>query len=197
MSLQLINQYYTKREKLIQFGGSKNELSIRDAFKDLLNHYAEKKNLMLVPEIAVQGTKGAKVKPDGTLKNALRLDYGYWESKDSKDDIDTEINNKIRKGYPLTNILFEDTKEAVLKQHGEPTHRIKITDIEKLNEILNAFVFYEHPEITEFHKALEQFKTDLPHIIEALRELLEKEGKENSNYIKAKEEFLENCKIEI
>ena len=79
MSVQLINQYYTKREKLIQFGGSKNELSIRDAFKDLLNHYAEKKNLMLVPEIAVQGTKGAKVKPDGTLKNALRLDYGYWE----------------------------------------------------------------------------------------------------------------------
>jgi len=46
MSVQLINQYYTKREKLIQFGDSKNELSIRDAFKDLLNHYAEKKNLL-------------------------------------------------------------------------------------------------------------------------------------------------------
>jgi len=46
MSVQLINQYYTQREKLIQFGGSKNELSIRDAFKDLLNHYAEKKNLL-------------------------------------------------------------------------------------------------------------------------------------------------------
>ena len=44
MSVQLINQYYTKREKLIQFGGSKNELSIRDAFKDLLNHYIEKFN---------------------------------------------------------------------------------------------------------------------------------------------------------
>jgi len=44
MSLQLINQYYTKRDKLIQFGGSKNELSIRDAFKDLLNHYLEKFN---------------------------------------------------------------------------------------------------------------------------------------------------------
>jgi predicted helicase len=44
LSIQLINQYYTKRDKLIQFGGSKNELSIRDAFKDLLNHYAEKFN---------------------------------------------------------------------------------------------------------------------------------------------------------
>ena len=57
------------------------------------------------------------MRPDGGLKNALRLDYGYWESKDSRDDIDTEINNKIRKGYPLTNILFEDTKEAILIQH--------------------------------------------------------------------------------
>ena len=43
MSVQLINQYYARREKLIQFGGSKNELNIRDAFKNLLNHYAEKK----------------------------------------------------------------------------------------------------------------------------------------------------------
>jgi len=30
------------------------------------------------PELAIMGTKWAKVKPDGTLKNALRLDYGYW-----------------------------------------------------------------------------------------------------------------------
>ena len=44
MSVQLINQYYTKREKLIQFGGSKNELSIRDAFKDSQFYYPEKFN---------------------------------------------------------------------------------------------------------------------------------------------------------
>jgi hypothetical protein len=54
MSIQFIKQYYTKREKLIQFGGSRNELSIRDGFKDLLNHYAEKKNLLLVPELSIQ-----------------------------------------------------------------------------------------------------------------------------------------------
>jgi CubicO group peptidase (beta-lactamase class C family) len=48
MSVQLINQYYNKSEKLIQFGSSKNELSIRNAFKDHLNHYAEKKNLLTI-----------------------------------------------------------------------------------------------------------------------------------------------------
>ena len=46
---------------------------MRDAFKDLLNYFAEKKNLMLIPEIDVQEIKGAKVKPDGTLKNAYIL----------------------------------------------------------------------------------------------------------------------------
>jgi len=51
MSIQLINQYYNQRDKLIQYGGSRNELSIRDAFKDLLNHYADKKNLMLISEV--------------------------------------------------------------------------------------------------------------------------------------------------
>ena len=82
-------------------------------------------------------------------------------------------------------------------QHGEVTHRVDMRIREKLDEILNAFVSYEHPEITEFHKALIQFKEDLPHILDALRELLEKEGKENQEYIKAKDEFLENCRIEI
>ena len=63
-----INNYYNQRDRLIQFGGSKNELSIRDAFKDLLNHYADKKNLLLIPELCVQGTKGEKVQPGRTLE---------------------------------------------------------------------------------------------------------------------------------
>ena len=197
MSLQLINQYYTKREKLIQFGGSKNELSIRDAFKDLLNHYAEKKNLMLVPEIAVQGIKGAKVKPDGTLKNALRLDYGYWESKDEKDTIDDEIDTKLKKGYPQTNILFEDGSTIVLIQHGEVVQRVDMLDREKLDKILNQFISYEHPQVKEFIEALEKFKEDLPDILEALRELMVKQAKENKIYAEARDGFLEHCRQEI
>ena len=197
MSHQLINQYYTKREKLIQYGGSKNELSIRDAFKDLLNHYAEKKNLMLVPEIAVQGTKGAKIKPDGTLKNALRLDYGYWESKDEKDTIDDEINAKLKKGYPQTNILFEDGSTAVLIQHGDVVERVDMFDREKLDKILNQFISYEHPQVTEFNDALKKFREDLPDIVDALRDMMVKQAKENKTYVEARDKFLEHCKQDI
>src|SRR5208283_2781187 len=104
MGKTLITKYYNKVDKLIQYGGSKKETSVRNEFYNLLNYYADKKHLVLVAELPVRGTKGKDVTPDGTLKNVLRLDYGYWESKDEALDLDEEIDKKIKKGYPLTNI---------------------------------------------------------------------------------------------
>jgi hypothetical protein len=46
----------------------------------------------------------------------LRLDWGYWESKDQYDKLDEEIEKKLNKGYPDSNILFEDSQTAVLIQ---------------------------------------------------------------------------------
>jgi hypothetical protein len=79
---------------------------------------------VLVAELPVRGTKGRDITPDGTLKNILRLDYGYWESKDEALDLEEEIDKKIKKGYPLTNILFEDSNNAVLYQNSEEVMRI-------------------------------------------------------------------------
>ena len=62
MSLNLIDSYYNKLKMIKQFGGSPNELSIREAFKELLlGHYANKNNLMLISELRVKGTKGEMV----------------------------------------------------------------------------------------------------------------------------------------
>jgi hypothetical protein len=74
MSRQIINQYYNKLERIIQYGGSRNETAIRSALYSLINDYANKKNLELVTEIPIRGTKGTNVFPDGVLKNAIRLD---------------------------------------------------------------------------------------------------------------------------
>ena len=51
MSLQLINQYQAKLERLIAYGGSRNETSVRAAFEELLDRYASSKNLALVTEL--------------------------------------------------------------------------------------------------------------------------------------------------
>jgi len=123
MSKALINQYYNNLDRSIQFGKSLNETSIRNHFWILLNDYARKQNYEVVTEISCMGTKGKKMYSDGILKNLFSLDIGLWESKDEKDTIDDEIDAKLKKGYPFTNILFEDTQTAVLFQHDEEITR--------------------------------------------------------------------------
>jgi hypothetical protein len=49
----------------------------------------------------------------------MYLVRGYWEAKDTADKLDTEIEKKRKAGYPLNNIIFEDTATAVLYQHGQ------------------------------------------------------------------------------
>ena len=159
MSIQLIQQYYNNVDKLIRYGGTRNEMSLRKAFQELLDHYARSKNLVLVPEVGVLGKRGRTVHPDGTLKDALRQDWGYWESKDEKDTLEDEIQTKFAKGYPDSNILFEDTHTAVLIQGGNEILRAAFTDSKGLDALLTRFVGYQPPEVREFQKAIELGKT--------------------------------------
>ncbi|MBK6831167.1 MAG: N-6 DNA methylase [Flavobacteriales bacterium] len=145
----------------------------------------------------MEGKHGKKVMPDGTLKNALRLDYGYWESKDEADVIDDEIEKKFKKGYPDRNILFEDSQTAVLIQEGREVQRVSFKDADKLDSILNAFVNHKHPEARKFEEALGQFKTDLPTILDTLRDRIETARKENPKFIAAAEKFWTLTKHEI
>jgi hypothetical protein len=51
MSIQLIQKYYADVDKIIRYGGSRNESSLRKPFQDLLEQYARSKNLVLVAEV--------------------------------------------------------------------------------------------------------------------------------------------------
>jgi hypothetical protein len=95
MSIHSIKQYQAEVEKIMHYGGTKKETAIRTAFHNLLNEYAKQKGLLLIPEITIRTPKGKNVTPDGTLKDSLRQDWGYWESKDEADDIDEEIRKKF------------------------------------------------------------------------------------------------------
>jgi predicted helicase len=197
MSKQLLNNYYNKLDETIRFGGSRNETAVEHAFISLVNSFAERRNLMLVPKIAIKSLKGTNIIPDGALKNALRLDFGYWESKDIKDDIDKEIQLKINKGYPLTNTLFEDSQTAVLFQENVQVMRVSMKDAELLERILHTFVNFEPPQVREFIKALVKFTEDVPTIVQSLRELIETEADTNKDFITKRDEFLANCQTEI
>ena len=120
MSIQLIQNYYTKVEQMIRYGGTRNESSLRKPFQDLLEGYARSKNLVLVAEVELTTKKGTRIRPDGVLKDALRQDWGFWESKDEKDKIEDEIKAKFNKGYPSFNILFEDLIMKIILRKPYP-----------------------------------------------------------------------------
>jgi len=197
MSVQLIQQYHAKVEKIIRYGGSRNESALRKSFQDLLEAYALGRNLLLVPEVELRVRSGRRVVPDGTLKDALRQDWGYWESKDEKDDLQAEIATKFARGYPATNILFEDTHTAVLYQAGEEALRADFTDVAALDALLTRFVSYEPREVTEFHRAIEQFNADVPALAAELRAIIEEQYAASPAFQKALNEFLALCQKAI
>ena len=197
MSVQLIQQYHAKVEKIIRYGGSRNESALRKSFQDLLEAYALGRNLLLVPEVELRVRSGRRVVPDGTLKDALRQDWGYWESKDEKDDLQAEIATKFARGYPATNILFEDTHTAVLYQAGEEALRADFTDVAALDVLLTRFVSYEPREVTEFHRAIEQFNADVPALAAELRAIIEEQYAASPAFQKALNEFLALCQKAI
>ncbi|HAO22166.1 MAG TPA: DNA methyltransferase, partial [Desulfobacteraceae bacterium] len=197
MSELMIEQYYTRLEKIIQYGGSRNESALRSAFEILINGYCESKNLLLINELEIKTPSGTTVIPDGTIKDALRLDWGYWESKDEYDDLNAEIKAKFAKGYPDSNILFEDSQRAVLFQGGAKVMDVSMRDAEKLDKIITRLLSYERPEIRTFREAIEQFKTDLPTILNTLRDQIAAESQRNPQFQNARDAFLTLCREAI
>ncbi|MFT3844658.1 MAG: N-6 DNA methylase [Lacibacter sp.] len=197
MSTYAIKTFHTDLERIKHFGGTSKETAIRFAFQKLLDEYAKAKDLMLIPEISLKTKSGKTVTPDGTLKDMLRLDHGYWESKDEADDIDEEIRKKFAKNYPNDNILFEDSTTAVLIQHGAEVMRTAMDDEEALDKLLNRFVNFERKEITDFRQAIDKFREDIPKVTETLHSIIEEQEKKNDTYNKAAHAFLELARQSI
>ena len=186
-----IAAYRRRLKELVQFGGSDNELNIRPAFQNCLDAYCRdhRENLVLVPELVAR----PGVIPDGTIKDSLRMARGYWEAKDTHDDLDDEIQRKFNRGYPRDNIIFEDSSTAVLIQNREEAMRVDMSRDGELERLIRRFLDYELPQIQEFRQAQKQFKTDLPTVLENLRATITEAETGNPGYQAAAKIFLEQC----
>ncbi len=185
-----IQQYYEDKQRLIDYGGSDNEQSIRAAFQTCLAAYARahRENLELVPELPT--TRG--VRPDGTVKDSMRLARGYWEAKDLHDNLDAEIQKKFASGYPDDNIVFENSRTAVLFQRGTVAMRVDMRQPAQLHRLLQSFLNFVTREVEDFRQAWQQFKKDLPDILAALRDAV-RNAAESLDYRAAADSFLELC----
>jgi hypothetical protein len=125
VSQLLIQSYLNDLQTLRRYSGSSRESVVREAFKTLLKDWGKSRDLIFLPEHEYETLTKTRVYPDGTLMYALRVPFGYWEAKDTDDDLDAEIEKKLRKGYPQDNIVFDDSREAVLIQNKQPVMRCR------------------------------------------------------------------------
>ena len=186
-----IDSYYEQLRELIEFGGATNEENIRLAFLNCLSDYCKEhsERFVLVPELRSDRSN----KPDGTIRDSLRMTRGLWEAKDTHDDLDREIRNKLGQGYSGDNILFENSRTAVLVQGDQEVLRTDMANAAALDKLIRRFLDYELPEIQEFRDARQQFKDDLPAVLESLRETIVEAEASNAEYQGAAQLFLELC----
>jgi len=75
-----------------------HELALRPAFHNLLAHYAQQVKWTLIDELTL--SNGAR--PDGVLRDNSLFYRGYWEAKDTRDDLDAEKLPSSQHLYPCS-----------------------------------------------------------------------------------------------
>src|SRR5690348_10121389 len=108
VSRQLITEYRSELDRIHAASGSKRESVVREAFKDLLKRWGKSRDLIFLAEHEYITPTGDRRYIDGALVHSIRVPFGYWEAKDTNDNLDEEIRKKIAAGYPRDNIIYED-----------------------------------------------------------------------------------------
>jgi predicted helicase len=191
-----IRKYYESVAAL-RDQGVLNEMSVRSPFESLLQETARLKDWTFIAELSGK-SGGAIIRPDGTLRDRNSLPRGYWEAKDTQDDLDTEIKKKIARGYPLSNIIFEDTQTGVLFQGKQKINGPYILGNPKeLAALLNQFFSYTEPDIEGFEEAVDEFKERVPDLARGLVEKIQQAHRDNKGFQTAFEKFFELCRTAL
>src|SRR6266498_2041396 len=170
-----------------------HEQATRLAFSTLLDAVSKTVGWTLVLEQTLSNRK----RPDGTLQDSFKIPRGYWEAKDTNDDLDAEIKTKIARGYPLTNIIFEDTRRAVLYQNNRPAFEADLKQRSQLVALLNQFFSYTGEQIEEFHAAVKEFQERIPELARGLMQRIEEERAQNKRFVAAFDAFQQICRSSI
>ena len=169
------------------------EGSVSPAFAALLRHCAKQVRLSLVEQYPLQ-KNGRNLRLDGALLDNFRLPHGYWEAKDTADDLEKEIQKKFQAGYPKNNFLFQAPHRAIIYQDGREYFNQDITQPEQLVEALKTFFAYQPPHFEEWQTAVNEFKDKLPEHAAALLELIRREHLTNQRFIQAFDAFAQLCR---
>ena len=187
-----VKDYYDALTNLTTLRAS-HEGAVSPAFAALLRHCARQFDWTLLEQHSVK-RNGHPIRLDGALVDTFKLFHGYWEAKDSSDDLDKEIKKKFAAGYPKDNILFQSPDRIIIWQDAKQVFDEDITQPERLIEALITFFAHQPPAYEQFGQAVEEFKLRVPELAEGLLKLIEKERASNQRFIQAFEGFSNLCR---
>ncbi len=158
-----------------------------------------------LPRLGPEGTAASlprlgparTIRPDGTLRDANSLPRGYWEAKDTSDDLDAEIVKKAAKGYSLANTIFEDTRTAVLFQGKREVLRVDLHEPQQLCDLLTHFYAYTEPDIADFEQAIDEFKQRVPELARGLADIIRESHERNPKFQAAFDAFFALCQTAL
>ena len=195
-SHKAVRAYYESLRQLSILHVS-HEGAVRAAFQRLLEECARRFGLSLVLEWELKRQQQRSLRVDGALIDDFRLVHGYWEAKDSHDDLAKETRAKLATGYPKDNILFQAPERLILIQNGRQVLDEDIRRPEALVEALRLFFGYLPPAYEQWGQAVGEFQTKIPELAEALLRLIEKERKDNGRFVEAFDRFSLICRQSI
>ena len=191
-----IRNYYAELDRYAQHG-AENEGTVRAAFQNLLQHYCHQSNLTLLCEKSHYTPEKRRITPDGEVVDTFGLPHGYWEAKDTHDDLHVEADKKFAAGYPSKNIVVQSPTHALLYQHGRLQLDLDISEPRNLVHVLQAFFTYQEENISAWHTAVAEFKDTVPELGDKLTALIETERQNNPHFQEAFTSFHQQCQTSI
>jgi predicted helicase len=184
-----IKEYFEELASFVQHGQT-NEMTVRNAFQDVLQTYTKKLGWQFVEEYTIKRSGRRNASVDGALLDQFSLPRGFWEAKDTNDDLAIEVQKKFADGYPQTNILFWQPGRAILYQNGRKILDEDISSAPKFVEVFKAFFEYDQPHIKEWEHAVEEFKNTIPTLAESVLKILNEQRKTNRAFQQAFDGFM-------
>lgn len=173
-----------------------HELGLKAPFHNLLDKAAKRRGWTLVSELSTY-SGGKRVVPDGTVRDEFRLARGWWEAKDTADKLGSEIQKKLKAGYPARNTIFEDTQTAVLYQDRAEAGEFALREPLKIAGLLNTFFAHDETDEREFHRAMDEFKSRIPDLARSLGEHIKEAHEKNKKFRLAFAEFVTLCRASL
>ena len=170
-----------------------HELGLKGPFHNLLDKAARRRGWTLVPELPTS-SGGRRIVPDGTVRDEFRLPRGWWEAKDTADDLAAEIRKKLHAGYPSRNTVFEDTRTAILYQDRAEAGEFTLREPVKIAELLNQFFSHDESDEREFKRAMDEFKSRIPDLAQSLYEHIAEAHKKTPRFKVAFADFVALCR---